>query len=293
MTKTQAVAQMTMAHERVAVLEAEVERLRELVTHCPECGAAGECPCIGNWRERAQEAEAEVEQARAVARDHHINACESCAVTESDLIAAQAEVTRLLAERDEAGQIAAEATLDAPNAGSRNMVECVRDLRAKLEAAEAEVERLKLSMLAHFQEVEWKECVVCVFRDEVVRLQGDIAALKNVLRGDESQMKQWQNRNLEMRNDLDRTVLARDEARAEVERQGLKLHDAQETIRARTVDRDVRLEHSRKLGAEVERLTALLAAGPWDAWRNAEAEVERVRGRDRLGDDWLHCVPKP
>jgi hypothetical protein len=59
---------------------------------------------------------------------------------------------------------------------------------------------------------------------EVERLQGDIAALKNVLRGDESQMKQWQNRNLEMRNDLDRTVLARDEARAEVER--LKSGDA-------------------------------------------------------------------
>jgi hypothetical protein len=31
-------------------------------TYCPECGQPGECACLGNWRERAERAEAEVER---------------------------------------------------------------------------------------------------------------------------------------------------------------------------------------------------------------------------------------
>lgn len=45
------------------------------------------------------------------------------------------------------------------------------------------------------------------------------------------------------------------------------------------------------LGAliEVERLKAALAAGPWDAWRNAQAEVEELkREAERLQH---HRVP--
>lgn len=30
--------------------------------------------------------------------------------------------------------------------------------------------------------------------------------------------------------------------------------------------------------SELERMKALLALGPWDAWRNAEVEVKRLRG---------------
>ena len=81
--------------EAIRAVLADVEQLRELVTHCPECGAAGECPCIGNWRERAQEAEAEVARLRA---DREI--MQACNVRQ-DLRAekAEAEVERLRGER--------------------------------------------------------------------------------------------------------------------------------------------------------------------------------------------------
>jgi hypothetical protein len=70
-------------------------------------------------------------------------------------------------------------------------------------------------------------------------------------------MKQWQNRNLEMRNDLDRTVLARDEARAEVER--LKLKRREQFNRWGV---EIRYDDQEQMALRLER---------------AEAEVERLR----------------
>ena len=47
------------------------------------------------------------------------------------------------------------------------------------------------------------------------RLVDENKTLKNVLRGDEEQLKQWRNRLLEMQNDLIKTVNARDLSRQE------------------------------------------------------------------------------
>jgi hypothetical protein len=42
------------------------ERAKRAVTYCGECGQPGECPCLGNWRERAERAEARIAELETV-----------------------------------------------------------------------------------------------------------------------------------------------------------------------------------------------------------------------------------
>jgi hypothetical protein len=50
------------AYGEVGLARAITALLRERQTYCPECGMAGECACIANWKARASEAEAALEK---------------------------------------------------------------------------------------------------------------------------------------------------------------------------------------------------------------------------------------
>jgi chromosome segregation ATPase len=70
-------------------------------------------------------------------------------------------------------------------------------------------------------------------------------------------------------------------AEAEVERLRARIKELGDQAHARgpmiAVGWRILEQRAEQAEAEVERLRALIAVGPWDAWRNAEAEVARLR----------------
>ena len=144
-------------------MRSEMERLREGVAAC-ERTILRLTSDVQMWADSRSLVEStlahvqrERDEARAVARDHHLHACESCAVTESDLIAARAEITAMKKHHDEAraALIRELAAMERARDARRQLYSFELGRAAAFERerdeARAEVERLRETLKVYAQ----------------------------------------------------------------------------------------------------------------------------------------------